>query len=124
MFYYIEPVKREPNHRGTPRLVSVLGGLPGAQGRGFDVDGLPPKRGEEAGHNRLWGFGAALATPLPDGVVQLTQTAFDNAIADREAAKPVPAIPGPTPKELYAALTSLEQKVAMLAEVAGLVEGI
>lgn len=96
MPYYSEPAKREPNYRGKPRLVSVLANLPGAQGYGFDGDGTPPKRGEEVGRFRLWRFVRALSAPLPDGVAQLTKTAFDAAIADREAAKPVPPPPNTT----------------------------
>ncbi len=98
--YYAEPVKREPNHRGKLRLVSVLANLPGARGHGFDGDGTPPKRGSEVGHCRFWEFETALPTPLPDGVTKLTQATFDKAIADREAAKPVALEPQPTEREL------------------------
>ncbi len=101
--YYSETVKREPNRRGKPRLVSVLADLPGVQHHGFDGDGTPPKRGEEAGHSRLWEFPTALPTPLPDGVTKLTKTRFDKAVVDREAAKPVPPPPPPpTERELAA----------------------
>ena len=98
--YYSESAKRELNYRGKPRLVSVLADLPGALHHGFDGDGTPPKRGDEAGHQRLWEFTKALPTPLPDGVAKLTKTAFNKAIADREATRPIPPPPPPpTPQE-------------------------
>lgn len=109
MHYYTEPIKREPNRRGRPRLVSVLGHLPGAVGSGFDGDGTPPKRGEEAGRCRLWEFAEALPDPLPDGVAKVTSTAFDQAIADREAAKPVPE-PEVVPDPNEFPLTPAERK--------------
>ena len=123
MFYYTETVRREPNHRGKPRLVSVLADLPGVLHHGFDGD--VPKRGQEAGHHRLWEFASALPTPLPDGVTKLTQTVFDKAIADREAAKPVVEIvePRPTRKERYDAATTPEEQIALLAEAAGFTNG-
>ena len=98
--YYTEPVRREPNHRGRPRLVTVLGDLPGALHHGFDGDGTP-----NGAAMRLWQFAEALSEPLPEGVTELPQGEFETAIADREAAKPVPP-PAPPPdpdKELLRA---------------------
>lgn len=100
--FYTEPVKREPNNRGRPRLVSILAGLPGAIHHGFDGDGTPPKRGGEAGHTRLWEFPTALSAPLPDGVVELAKMQFDQAIADREAARPITPSPDNTRAEAHA----------------------
>ena len=59
--YYTEPIKRQPNARGRPRLVTVVGSLPGAQHWGFDGDGTP-----KGATGRLWEFADALmALPSP-----------------------------------------------------------
>lgn len=88
---YAELVTRRPNHRGKPRLTTALGELPGATGRGFDGDGTPPKRGQEGGHRRLWWFEIPLPTPLPVGVVELPQVAYDAIEEIRERTKPLPS---------------------------------
>ncbi len=90
MAIYAEPVTREPNHRGKPRLTTVLGALPGAVGRGFDGDGTPPRRGQEGGHRRMWWFDTPLPTPLPVGVVLLPEPAYLAIEATRERTKPLP----------------------------------
>lgn len=101
-YYYSEALRREPNRKGRPRLVTALGGLPGALHYGFDGDGTP--RGATA---RLWQFAEPLSEPLPEDVSELTQGEFETAVADREAAKPVPPPeppPDPDAETLRAAL--------------------
>ncbi|KKM80333.1 hypothetical protein LCGC14_1340890 [marine sediment metagenome] len=95
MPYYAEPVIRRPNHRGKPRLTTMLGSLPGAVGRGFDGDGTPPRRGKEGGHRRLWWFKTALPIPLPIGVVLLPEPAYNAIVETRERTKPFlpPTVP-------------------------------
>lgn len=101
---YIEPVIRAPNSHGKLRLVTVLGHLPGAVGRGFDGDGIPPKRKPfynqlETGPNsqpigsdrrRIWWFEEPLELPWPPGVALLPQAAYDAIDLVREATKPLP----------------------------------
>ena len=87
---YAEPVTRAPNHRGKPRLTTVLGGLPDAVGRGFDGDGTPPRRGKEGGHRRLWWFETPLVAPLPPSVVELPEAAYNAIERTRERTKPLP----------------------------------
>ena len=111
-FYYMEPAHREPNNRGRPRLVTVLGNLPGAQHYGFDGDGTP-----KGSMYRLWAFEEEVPDPFPSGVLKVTKTEFDKAIAGREAAKPVrvePELPDPetvpfTPQERKALRALLKQ---------------
>lgn len=100
--YYSEAIRREPNVRGRPRLVTVLGGLPGALHHGFDGDGTP-----RAAAVRLWEFAEALAEPLPAGVTELAQAVFESAIVDREAAKPAPPPPQPPDPDVEALRTAL-----------------
>ncbi len=103
--YYAEPVTREPNHRGRPRLVTVLGVLPGALHHGFDGDGTP-----KGATVRLWEFADALPRPLPEGVEELIRADFNRAISEREAAKP-PPLPDPPPYDPEEApLTPAERK--------------
>ena len=90
MPFYAEPVVRHPNHRGKPRLATVLGDLPGAVGRGFNGDGTPPRRGQEGGHRRLWWFETALPTPLPMDVVVVPEPAYLAILEIRERTKPLP----------------------------------
>ena len=89
---YVELVRREPNSHGKLRLVTVLGHLPGAVGRGFDGGGTPPRRGrnEEAGRRRVWWFPEPLKPPWPPGVAVLPQQAYDALERVREQTKPVP----------------------------------
>ena len=89
---YAEPVVRKANSHGKLRLVTALGKLPGAVGRGFDGDGTPPRRGrnEEAGRRRVWWFPESLDPPWPPGVAVLPQAAYDALSAVREQTKPVP----------------------------------
>ena len=115
MPYYTEPIRREPNHRGRLRLVTEVGNSPGTIGHGFDGDGT-----RNGATLRLWETLDDLPTPLPDGVVEITESVFDTAIADREAAKPVPPPPGPTQPDLYAEATTLGAKVAFIADILGL----
>lgn len=125
--FYAEIIKREPNHRGKPRLVSVLAELPGALHHGFDGDGTPPKRGKEATRVRFWEFPKALTTPLPDGVAKLTKTVFNKGIADREAAKPVaPQVTssGPTFEERYTAASTDTERIDMMARELGLLPAV
>ncbi len=113
MPYYTEPVRREPNHRGKLRLITLLGHLPGAESLGFDGDGTPPKRGhnEEGGRKRAWRFSKPLRTPLPDGVETLSEQTYMALKSTREATKPVPPVPSePTPDPLEA----LEARIAAL----------
>ncbi len=114
--YYTEPIRREPNHRGRPRLVSVLAGLPGALHHGFDGDGTP-----NGATVRLWEFKSALPTPLPDDVKKLTTFSFDKAIVDREAAKPAPPLPPPpTEAQVEYAAANQAGKIDMIARRLGL----
>ncbi len=108
MAYYAESIKRGPNHRGRPRLVTVLGNLPGAVGHGFDGDGTP-----NGATVRLWEFAEVLLGPLSDGVTKLTAAAFNKAVADREAAKPEP-LPEPPPRVPRLTDTEIEQLRALL----------
>ncbi len=94
MPYYTEPVTRAPNHRGKLRLTTVLGHLPGAVGHGFDGDGTPPRRGQEAGEKRIWFFEDAL-DELPDGVAAITPQKYTSIKAIRDATKPIPVEPEP-----------------------------
>lgn len=103
MPYYSEPIKREPNSRGRPRLVTVLGTLPGAQGWGFNGNGTP-----KGATVRLWEFPEVLES-LPKGVQELTKGQFDQQIADRERDKPVRMAPEPADPE-EAPLTPAENK--------------
>jgi len=104
MPYYTEPVIREPNARGRPRLVTLLGMLPGARHWGFNGNGTP--KGATA---RLWEFPEVLEAPLPVGVELLTKRQFDKEVADREKDKPVHVIPEPPDPE-EAPLTAAENK--------------
>ena len=114
MPYYTEEINREPNHRGKPRLVTALGHLPGVVGHGFNGDGTP-----KGATLRLWE--TRLTMPELEGVVKVTKTAFNKAVADREAAKPAPPPePGATPREEYAAATTLEERVEIIAKQQGL----
>ncbi len=113
MPYYFEQIKREPNHRGKPRLVTALGHLPGVVGHGFNGDGTL-----KGATLRLWETRRTM--PELEGVVKVTKTAFNKAVADREAAKPVPPEPEPTPREEYAAATTLDEWVKILAKQQGL----
>ncbi len=110
---YTEPVRREPNSHGKLRLVTVLGRLPGAVGRGFDGDGTPPRRGrnEEAGRRRVWWFPDPLPLPLPDGAKTLSPGAYTALETTREATKPVPP---PEPAPPVDELAVLKARVAAL----------
>ena len=78
--FYTEPVRREPNRYGRPRLVTVLGNLPGAVGHGFDGNGTPT-----GATVRLGEFANALRRPLPAGVTKLSKSMFDNCHAARNS---------------------------------------
>ncbi len=87
---YAEIVDRKLNHRGKPRLMTVVGLLPGVVGLGFDGNGTPPKRGQEAGRKRFWRSEVALPLPFPPGVVELPESAYLAIEQIREATKPLP----------------------------------
>ena len=114
MPYYFEPIKWDPNHRCKPRLVTALGHLPGVVGHGFNGDGTP-----KGATLRLWETRRTM--PELDGVVKVTKTAFNRAVADREAAKPGPEPePGPKPADEFAAATTLDERVEIIAKQQGL----
>ena len=125
MYYYAEIVRSELNHRGKPRLVSVLADFPDVLHYGFDADGPAPTRVEakEGSRVRFWGFPEEIETPLPDGVTKLTKTVFGKGIADREAVKPVAVeiVRGPTLQERFDAASTDAERISVLAENAGLV---
>lgn len=108
---YTEPVIRAPNHRGKPRLTTVLGNLPGAVGRGFDGDGIPPRRKQENGHSRVWWFKTPL-DELPPGVVEITDAAYTSIDEERERTKPVPPPPRPPQRNFAAEIDALEERLA------------
>ena len=95
MQHYTEQLRTVLNSRGVergdPTLSTWLFGE-GAEHFGFDGDGT--KGGATL---RLWRSKADLS-PLLDGIAEISETEFDDAIAAREAAKPIPPPPPPDPE--------------------------
>ena len=108
---YTEPFLRNAKSpRGKPRISTVLGGLPGAVGRGFDGDGTPSKRGRPETGRRIWFFEKSLRT-LPEGVKKITRAQYDAIDTTREQTRPVPPPPPPPPRDLAAELDALQARL-------------